>query len=220
MKYCPNCDKFFNNEQIRFCGTCGTALEEAYTCPNCNTANSSEYAFCVKCGAPLRQQNVLNNSGITCTAPIQNIQTNEQPGFDKNSIHDSFDNQEIEEINEVKPIKTKFLDNFSKAFFKDAFQTYVVTIVLFLILFFIFPLLAAFILPKSFFDVYIILLGILSFAFLIIPFAFAVWIDYRKHEHHIAYLLIKWFLIHTFVIILIFIKGGEFKRNSGLYNFP
>ena len=60
MKYCPNCNKHVEDDAQRFCAVCGTPLIEKNICPKCNTENSPEYAFCIKCGAPLKsKQNIF-----------------------------------------------------------------------------------------------------------------------------------------------------------------
>lgn len=71
MKYCPNCNKHIEDDAQRFCAVCGTPLIENNICPKCNTENSPEYAFCIKCGAPLKsKQNIPPQSPVTINNPV------------------------------------------------------------------------------------------------------------------------------------------------------
>src|SRR5947209_1635235 len=51
---CPHC-QHENRERARFCGGCGTALEDVRACPRCATLNSAGQKFCDACGAALAE---------------------------------------------------------------------------------------------------------------------------------------------------------------------
>ena len=48
---CPKC-KFQNIDGARFCGKCGSKLENI--CPNCKYKNPINYEYCSECGQTLK----------------------------------------------------------------------------------------------------------------------------------------------------------------------
>lgn len=53
MVYCPNCD-YWNNDNNKFCGNCGTRLGESKNyCPYCDRTFSGGENFCTECGTKL-----------------------------------------------------------------------------------------------------------------------------------------------------------------------
>jgi adenylate cyclase len=64
---CPACS-FENPAGVRFCGSCGAALEAA--CPACGTENPPGFRFCGSCGA------ALEDAGVVAAAPA--IQSGER----------------------------------------------------------------------------------------------------------------------------------------------
>lgn len=73
MKLCRKCNVYYEDEELSFCPTCGTALEEANICPKCNTINELDFMFCSKCGTPLK------NNGVNKAVSTNNVISGSQP---------------------------------------------------------------------------------------------------------------------------------------------
>lgn len=78
MKLCHKCNVYYEDEELSFCPTCGTALEEANICPKCSTINELDFVFCVKCGAPLKNNGTnktVSTNVISGSQPVMTTQS-------------------------------------------------------------------------------------------------------------------------------------------------
>lgn len=60
MSVCPNCNYEASGTE-KFCPNCGKELFENIFCPQCGSLTTSEFAFCQKCGASIKEEDVAVN---------------------------------------------------------------------------------------------------------------------------------------------------------------
>ena len=116
MSVCSSCE-FSNPEGMKFCGACGSALENH--CPKCEFVSPVEFKFCGKCGYSFEKQNDVAETLVTENKPSYSINKSTSAErrqltvmfcdlADSSALSDSLDPEEFSDI--IKQYQTACAD--------------------------------------------------------------------------------------------------------------